>query len=149
MSLIRVCKPEEFKRVFEIGDEFWKEVNLPGKPDVVVFLKTWNILYDLNVGVIFGLFENNIMIGIMGATVFPDINDGVLVANEAFWFMSKKYRGKIGGIKLFKKFEEWAKEKGAKRIIMVALENSKKEKLDKFYKKVDYNILETHYIKEI
>lgn len=67
------------------------------------------------------------------------------VYQEMIWYVDAEYREH--GIKLLRALEKRCKERGITSIIMVAIGSSMKEKLDRVYKAMGYNELETHYIK--
>ena len=71
------------------------------------------------------------------------------MAVELFWFIRKQYRGGRAAVVLLKKFEGWAASKGCRRVTMVHLENDASDGLPKFYMRMGYSPLETHYIKEL
>lgn len=145
--MIRLLEINELPLAYELGLEFYKEGKLPGALKKEVFISTWTRLISTKMGVIFGLFDDK-FIGMIGGFVFPDPNDGALVATEMFWYVDKQYRG-IGGIKLLKKFEKWAVSVKAKRLIMVHLADLMSDKLKRFYNKQGFSSTEVHYIKEL
>ena len=103
---------------------------------------------------IFICYEGNVGVGIIsGLIVKSFFDDNQILAMELVWYISENYRGKSYGRDLLRKFEEYAKSKGASNIIMIAGHysiNMRKDKLlDYFYTKNGYVKLETHYIKNL
>ena len=77
----------------------------------------------------------------------PDIYGSDLVAEEFFWFVSESYRK--DGIRLYRTFENWARERGAKTLQMVHLSDSMPDKLKKFYLRSGFAEIETRYAKSL
>jgi|694.fasta_scaffold144024_2 GNAT superfamily N-acetyltransferase len=142
-----VVPPERLPELALLGQQFQQEGALPGKFIPDVFVKTWTNLLHMDVGVLFGLEKDNRLVGGLGAIRFPDPNDGELVANELFWFVSKEHRGH--GLKLLDVFESWAADFGIKRVSMVHLENLSPKALNRLYRSRGYRVVETHYFKEL
>jgi GNAT superfamily N-acetyltransferase len=59
------------------------------------------------------------------------------------------HRKSLWSIKLFLTFEKWAKDIGAKRIVMAHLMNEDGHKLGKFYLRKGFKPVETHYSKTL
>lgn len=107
----------------------------------------WLSVIDLGFGKVFGLFHNGKIIGGLGCVCAPALEDGVMVASEAFWYVDEGKRGE--GLRLLTHFEQWAKSAGIERVIMVHLQTSMPEKLKALYKKRGYRKAETNYVKEV
>lgn len=139
----------ELAEVAALGARFYRVGNLPGGVHPPVFVATWTAFLNAGFGAIFGLRnEERELIGVLGAVVLPDPNDGVLIGSEFFWWVVPEARGH--GLKLLKEYERWAVEdKGAKRIGMVHLLSLSPESLGKLYERRGYKAIEVHYIKEI
>ena len=147
--MIRVIRQDEVDKVAKFGKRFFIEGELPGKLKRSVFRTNWSILINSGTGVIFGAFDNERLVGVLGGLQYKDLNDGALVATETFWFMDKEYRKSLLGIRLFNEFEKWANHIGACRIIMGHLNHLLSNKLENFYNKKGYVSFETHYVKEV
>ena len=147
--MISVCKAitADLTKLRDLADEFYGEGNMPTDFVPEVFEKTWTNLFKAKIGVIFLLKSGEKIIGSLGAVKYPDPNSGEMIATEFFWFVNKESRGK--GLKLMKAFESWVAEQGIKKMIMVHLSGSMPEKLKSLYKRMGYNEMETHFIKEI
>lgn len=148
MSVIVQATPEMLPKLAAMGAEFYAEGRLPGrfKPDV--FERTWNKLLAAQIGSIFVLHHEQQPVGAIGGAVFPDPNDGDPVATEFFWFVTKEHRG-TGGVRLLDTFERWAKGMGARRLLMVHLQNLNPDGLRQFYERRGFQHVESHYLKEI
>lgn len=148
--MIRELQAEEVESITHMGQEFFTEAKLPGGFKKDVFCKTWSNLISLGMGIILAAYKgNNQTVGALGAVIVPDLNDGDLVAQEAFWFMSAESRGSFAGARLLRAFEEIAKERGAKRLIMVHLLSLNADKLGKFYERMGYRATEVNFVKVI
>lgn len=88
--------------------------------------------------------------GVIIGMVYPCYwNPDVLMAQEFGWWVEPEYRNTSLGIKLLNKFEDTAKEMGAKHISMIALESSSPDKVGSIYTKKGYTLLEHTYMKEL
>jgi len=145
--MIKEVEVGELQRVSEVGKQFFEESQIPGKMDSEVFCKNWKVLIEVGMGKIYGVYQDGLFVGGLGALITPDLNDGKKVATEAFWFVSPQYRG--AGIKLLLFFLNHAKEIGCERVIMVHLFNSHSEKLAKLYQNLGFQPVETHYLKNL
>ena len=99
---------------------------------------------------LFLLIKKDKVIGFIGAVIFQSPLGNQNIANEHFWFVSGKHRGR-GTLLLLRAIKEWAKEKGCSHLIMNSscLASSMHNKLCRFYEKIGFKKFETSYIKEI
>ena len=74
------------------------------------------------------------------------LNDGQ-VFQEIIWYVNKPYRSR--GVKLLREAEKMLKDIGVSTMIMAVLENSKTEKLKRFYERIGYKPMETHYVRNL
>jgi hypothetical protein len=135
------------KQLDEIGEEFYQEARIPGKFNVETFLNNWQAIIRLGFGALWKFEDEGRIFGMLGGLISPDLCDGTVTANEAFWFVRKQNRGSLGGIRLLDTFERWATEVGARRIIMTHLHKSMPEKLKALFERRGYEELETNYMK--
>lgn len=129
-----------------LGEAFVKEAKYPGTFKVEVFRKNWEMIFGQKMGAMW-VVRNGSIVGALGAIIHPDINDGELVAQEAFWFVAPEHRGGTAGIKLLAEFEAWAEMRGAARILSAHLMTSMPEKVAKVFERRGYYAGETAYIK--
>lgn len=86
--------------------------------------------------------------GVIIGIVYPTFwNPDVLVAQEIGWWVEPEYRKTSLGIRLLTQFEERAREKGAQKCYMIALESSSPDKVGGIYEKSGYSLLEHTYMK--
>ena len=147
MDTIEECDRSEFVELAGLASKFYSSSSALKKFDINVFCSTWNNLYSIGAGVIFLLKRELDIIGVIGGIKYPDVNSGELIATEMFWFVDQEKRG--NGIKLFKRFESWARDNKCKSIIMVHLIDSMPDKLKKLYTRYGYKPIEISYKKEL
>jgi len=81
--------------------------------------------------------------GMIGMYTYDHPLSGTRMAAEAFWWMSPECRGGTTGVRLLRQAEDWARQQGVPYLHMVA-PNSR---VAKFYERLGYRPLETHYYK--
>lgn len=114
--------------------------------DETHWASVWMSLLTAGVGRVLGLWKDGVLVGGIGILITPALEDGTLIAQEAFWFVTGDSRG--GGMKLFIKGEQLARDAGAERMHMIHLTNSMPDKLKKLYERRGYSKVETTYMKE-
>ncbi len=88
---------------FEMGHVLEQLRGLPLSPEAFVWVSETEELLT------------GFLIGILAPMTF---NKSVRVASEVAWYIHPDYRKGRDGLALFKEFEKWAEEKGAKAIFM-------------------------------
>lgn len=88
------------------------------------------------------------VIGVIAYTLSPNLFTADLTAAELIWYVDPRFRNTVG-IRLFKEFEHTVRERGAKHLTMVHLENSMPDKLKNYYERQGYALVETHYTKAV
>jgi N-acetylglutamate synthase-like GNAT family acetyltransferase len=90
------------------------------------------------------------IVGICGALVYPMyFNPSALVVQELWWWLTPVSRGSGAGGKMFKQIEQWAKEKDASALFMIALEDSRAKKMENLYVRAGFKPMERTFIKEV
>lgn len=108
-----------------------------------------NALNNPDVGIWLAEIDSKI-VGITGALVFPlYFSPSHLVAQELWWWLTPTARGSGAGAKMFKQIEQWAKEKNAKSLFMIALEDERADKMEKVYIRAGFTPLERTFVKEV
>jgi GNAT superfamily N-acetyltransferase len=146
--MIRELDISEVPLCHEIGRLFFNEGKIPGEFVPEEFTKNWTRYMGAGMAGILGWWRNGELAGVLGALLYPDLNNSDLVAAEAFWFVKPEHRG-AGGMKLLFAYLDWAKQKGAKRCTMVHLLDLTPDRLAEAYMKVGFRPMEVHYIKEL
>ncbi len=129
--------------------EFYDEGFVPGQLIPEIFEGNWMDWIERDVGFVVTAWDDNLLLGGAGGLIAPDANDGVLVANEIFWFVRLEHRCGSVGLRILKEFEVAAVQRGAKRVLMIHLANDVGARLAKVFDRWGYRSVETHYIKEI
>jgi len=106
-------------------------------------------LQNDSVGIWLAEIEGEV-VGISGAIVYPlYFNPSALVVQELWWWLTPKSRGSGAGGKMFKQIEEWAKERNASALFMIALEDSRAKKMENLYARAGFKPMERTFIKEV
>jgi len=145
MVLVRPCIKEDFIMIKDIIKEFYTEA-----------LEKYGLKYDnaqTNV-VIETEYKEALVLEIDGSVV--GVISGHLIADgvhagkifqETIWYVKKEHRGY--GKRLVKALEHRCKKQGLQAIIMGLIGNTMGERVELYYNRLGYNVLETHFIKEL
>ena len=147
-TVIREATISDLPKLSSLGLKFHASANL-GNFAISDFCALWERFFAIDFGVIFVAECNGEIVGSIGGVIHPRPYDlkGPLVAEEFFWFVQPDARG--CGIDLYRKFEEWAKRRGAVELQMCHLIDSMPEKLERFYKHEGYSLIEKRYAKTL
>lgn len=110
------------------------------------FMTAWRALFQVGLGAIFLAWDDAEPTGILLATVTPDLFDGASVAIEHAWYVMEKARGGATGGALLDRFEAWAKERGASRMVLSHFIEGMPN-LDRYFSHRGFFPLEKHYLK--
>ena len=106
-------------------------------------------LQNDSIGIWLAELENNI-VGICGALVYPlYFNPSALVVQELWWWLTPASRGSGAGGQMFKQIEQWAKDKNASALFMIALEDNRAKKMENLYIRAGFKPMERTFIKEV
>lgn len=93
---------------------------------------------------------NGEIVGITGGIIYPlYFSPNHKVAQELWWWLTPAARGSGVGNKMFKHLQLWSKERGAKTIFMIALEDERAEKMEKVYCRAGFEPMERTFMKGI
>lgn len=93
---------------------------------------------------------NSEIVGITGGIIYPlYFSPSHKVAQELWWWLTPAARGSGVGNKMFKHLQLWSKERGAKTIFMIALEDERAEKMEKVYCRAGFEPMERTFMKGI
>ena len=93
---------------------------------------------------------NNDIVGICGAVAYPlYFNPSALVVQELWWWLTPASRGSGAGKQMFQQIEQWAKEKNAAALFMIALEDNRAKKMENLYIRAGFKPMERTFIKEV
>jgi GNAT superfamily N-acetyltransferase len=108
------------------------------------FVNVWTNLIHAGSGVIFLAEADGKIEGAIGGVIHEDLYGGQeLIAEEFFWFIQPGSRG--DGIRLYRRFKDWAIQHGAAELQMVHLSDSMPDKLARFYKHEGYSLIEMRH----
>jgi GNAT superfamily N-acetyltransferase len=106
-------------------------------------------LQNDSIGIWLAEIEDEI-VGICGALVYPlYFNPSALVVQELWWWLTPASRGSGAGGQMFKQIEQWAKDKEAAALFMIALEDNRAKKMENLYIRAGFKPMERTFIKEV
>jgi GNAT superfamily N-acetyltransferase len=153
--IVEVTKESELQELQDVLIEFYKimpykqltKETKEGQQASDRWIENWFFMIEGGMGKILALKKDDKFIGAIGLLVSPSLEDGVMNCVESFWYVDKNHRGQ--GLKLLIKAQKVAKEMGAKRMLMMYLENSMPEKVKNVYERMDFKLIQTTYFKEL
>jgi len=93
---------------------------------------------------------DNEIVGVTSCLMYPlYFNPDYQVAQELWWWLTPAARGSGVGQAMFKAIEAWAKEKDARALFMIALEDERAAAMEKVYFRAGFRPLERTFIKEL
>jgi len=137
----------DLPRLSELAKEFYAASSVLRVFDLSKFVMTWTNIINSGNGVIFLLMDEGDIAGTIGGLMHFDPYCDDRLASEFFWFVHKENRG--GGVQLYRKFEQWARENGCQEIRMMHLVDSMPDKVADFYCRVGFRKVETLYAKRL
>ena len=150
--IVRQAKATDLEQYVKLAKDFHDASPMHGVADfdengyANFFL---NAIVNPDIGIWLAEIDNEI-VGIAGALLYPlYFSPTNLVAQELWWWLTPASRGSGVGSKMFKQIEQWSQEKGAKALFMIALEDSKVQKMEKVYARAGFRPLERTFIKEV
>lgn len=106
-------------------------------------------LENSNIALFVGELDGKI-VGVTSCLLYPMyFNPGYEVAQELWWWLTPDARGSGVGQAMFKRIEAWAKEKNARALFMIALEDERAAAMEKVYFRAGFRPLERTFIKEL
>jgi hypothetical protein len=134
---VRPLAVNEVARCVPFGHAFYEELRLPDAFSPSDFIEAWTTMLCVQDAVILGLWDGDTLVGGLGAVVSPNINSGVRLGADYFWYVQPAYRAGSGALRLFRAFMAWAREHGAKRCRMILSETDPRvEQLTSLYKRL-------------
>ena len=154
MEVVRATNQDDFNKAHAIALQWKQTCNSEAMGikiiDEVYLADLLNLIKDDDKDLLLLVDDENNAIGYMGIFFFDCPLGGQRMANEHYWFIDEKQRGR-GAMHLVKAAGQWAKEKGCSHLIMNAstLASDLHDKVCRFYERVGMTKIETSYIKEI
>lgn len=144
---IRPLTPDDLPEITKFGKMFFDEGKMPGTFNDAAFIKSWSPMLFTGYGSIIGAYDGGVFCGGIGGAVVPCFNTGDQIGMEMFWYVAQNKRS--CGVRLLKSFEGWCKSRGAARVWMVHLTNLNGDKIERFYERFGYRLMEKFYAKEL
>ncbi len=145
--MIRTATIADLARTEAAAREFYASSRAFGDFSLARFCDVWKELIGAGAGVIFSYEHDGAIVGAIGGLVHRDLYGEALIAEEFFWFIRAAHRG--AGVKLYRRFEQWARERGARQIQMVHLLDLMPGKVARFYLREGFMPIETRYAKAL
>ncbi len=83
------------------------------------------------------------IVGMLGLVAAPHFLSGEMSAGEVFWWMEPEARG--AGLRLLKAAEQWARDKGATGLQMIAPD----DRVGAVYTRLGYRLIERSYFRRL
>jgi hypothetical protein len=133
----------------DIGHAFTREANYPGGFSLAAFRAAWVPLLKLDLGKLLVYKNGEKIVAALGMAIVPDGFSGRCTALEQFWYVTPEGRKTRAGVELFYRFEKIGIARGAKKLVMVHLANLTPKRLQEFYEKRGYKLVEQTFWKEL
>lgn len=144
--MIRRATVADLPALEPLACEFYASSAILKRFDMARFVNLWTQLLA-GPAAIFVAEQNGVIVGALGGVMYPDTYSDEMIATEFFWFVLQAHRG--DGMRLYKAFEQWGKDSGAKQLRMVHLADSEPDRLRMLYGRLGYTPAEMHYMKEV
>lgn len=151
--MIRKAVNADVLRLVQLGQQFWYESDAHlffGEYDSIHVQKVLN--HGFSIRKLHGwvaLHEKNVEGGIVVASDSCLWNDSKIL-KELAWFCAQDKRGFLDAIRLYKEMEKYAIANNYNQIIMGRIKGVPSySKLDGFYKKQGFSLLEEEYVKKL
>lgn len=128
---------------------FYEESKLPGTFIPHYFISNWTKFMDQGIGAMWTAGEKISLHGAIGMLIHPDVYNGDLIAHEMFWFIDPTHRMRMDALRLYKAAERWAKDKGAKRLVMACVCNKHMASVRRFYEDRGFRPVDVSYFKDL
>jgi predicted N-acetyltransferase YhbS len=147
--IIRHATYEDTAFAGELAKEAYKELQAPVEVDEVNFIKQTRQILQSPMSCTFVAVASGRVVGTIQAVIIPaPWNPGENTACLLHWFVKEKYRKSSTGLKLFRNMERWARKNGATHVLAGLSANSD-ARLEKYFDKKGYKLMNTQYIREI
>jgi GNAT superfamily N-acetyltransferase len=153
--MIERLTPESLPKSLPFYRAFLEDLDrgYPGlyEPNPEHFLTSWGTVLTMGIGAaLLAVCDNDPLdhLGVLFATVTPDLIDGRLVATEHGWYVMPHARGSRVGSELIEAYEAWAFERGAEKVMMAHVVRGMPD-LGAYFAKRGYAPLEMHYLRAV
>lgn len=143
--LVRTACSEDVPQVVELAQEMVKdtpfsEVKKEKIEQIITIPRAISLVAETEDKKIVGFF-----CGLLDKQFFTD----QIRAMDLALFVKEEYRGSSASIKLIRKFESWAKEKGATQVWLGQSVGHNIEQTKNFYERLGYKTMGVNTLKEI
>lgn len=146
--MIREATYDDFEQILLMSQDFCNSAKLPY--DAKSCIDFLNLAIESPDHGLFVAEENNELSGMLFAIAVPWVTDRNFVyTSELCWWVKPNYRGSSTAIRLIKRYMEWSKNIGAKRIQMSSLEHMDGERIGKIYESLGFTCFERDYILDL
>ena len=146
--MIAQITPDRLADIVPLCQEFHVAAEIPGEFHSDAWVARWSEFLEEGFGVVLcQQGEEGQPVGMIGGLIAPDPCDGVLVMQEAFWYVDPGARGV--GMKLLDAFMSVSKALGAGRILVAHTHKLKPRALNRIYRRMGFKPFETMYAKEL
>lgn len=137
---------EDASQIIDLGKKFYGLTGLSGSFHGDTFITFWNGFLKNGQASTWVYRIDNQIVGTIGMTLTMSLMDGVVIADETFWFVDENHRG-TAGVRLFFEAAQWAKQSGAKRMLMgkMLAINPDNDSVGRFYERQGLKPLQTQY----
>lgn len=149
MTVIRRAEWHELPSVVSLCQQFHAETewqDIPFVPDVMLAALTALLSDDSNNLLV--VADGEQIVGAVGIQIAPMYWGTDAVATELFWYIDPAYRGRSCSLRLFQQAEAWAKEAGAKVMLMGSLATSPPH-VRTMYERAGYRYSQSAFIKRL
>ncbi len=136
----------EIPLMYEGGRLFLEEAKFPAPFSEKSFGAHWRLLISAELGEVWAELVDGKIVGAIGMAFLEDTFTNVPTAFEQFWWVHPDHRNSRLGLELWHKFEERARERGAKRLVMVHLASLN---LQSVFERRGYSLTEQTFWKAI
>lgn len=150
--MIREARLEDIPAMVNMGRDFFCA---SGYADITVYdaasaEATLRMLIEQESSIAIVAVADDKIVGMAAAMTFPlYLNHAHYSGQELFWWLSPQYRGTRLGLELINGLESTAKSKGCHSFVMMSLDRSMPERLDRLYRKRGYRRSEHTYIRKL
>lgn len=145
-KLIRLAEKKDLSLLLALTERFF---NVSGYDSIARFDK--NDVTNL----LLSLIDSETILtdgksAVLGFVVYPlYMNTDCLVSQELFWWVDEEYRSTGVGLKMLNEAEKISKQKGAKTIMMLSLNDLDGDKVNKLYERRGYEKKEQTYMRAL
>jgi GNAT superfamily N-acetyltransferase len=144
---LRRAAIEDLPALSECAREFYASSDVLKEFNISRFCETWTGFLNSGMGVIFILCEGAEIRGTISGVAYMEPYSYAMIAQEFWWYVLKDSRG--AGIRLYRAFEQWARERGCSVLRMGHLVDSMPEKVGHFYERIGLHREEVVYSKAL